>query len=136
LIKKYGYRCFIYLQQTDRHKLQIDHRVPFEVAGEAALNTENFMLLCPSANRAKPRECEQCENCNKLKDISICSSCYWAYPENYTHVAMQEVRRIDLIWEGDEIEIYEQLRKQASQADKSLTELIKEMIERQVNELL
>ena len=35
LIKKYGCRCFIYLEKMDAANLQIDHRVPYEVAGES-----------------------------------------------------------------------------------------------------
>jgi hypothetical protein len=98
LIKRYGCKCFIYLEEVDERELQIDHRVPFEVDGEAELEVENFILLCGSANRAKSWSCEHCENWKRIKDKSICLSCYWAYPENYTHVAMRPIRRIDLIW--------------------------------------
>lgn len=55
-----------------------------------------YMLLCASANRAKSWSCEHCENW-KLRDANICKSCYWAYPESYTHVAMQEIRRLDIM---------------------------------------
>lgn len=45
----------------DERDLQIDHRVPYEVAGESnELKTEDFMLLCGSANRAKSWSCEHC----------------------------------------------------------------------------
>ena len=110
LIRRYGCKCFIYLEEINERELQIDHRVPFEVDGEPELEPESFMLLCGSANRAKSWSCEHCENWNSFKDKSICLSCYWAYPENYTHIAMCQVRRIDLLWEGDDIEIYERLR--------------------------
>ncbi|HWP91357.1 MAG TPA: HNH endonuclease [Thermodesulfobacteriota bacterium] len=53
LIEKYGRRCFIYLEEVDVRELQIDHRVPYEVAGDiSGLNPDDFMLLCGSANRA------------------------------------------------------------------------------------
>jgi hypothetical protein len=107
LINQYGCRCFIYLENIDESKLQIDHRIPFEVDGEPTLEAEHFMLLCSSANRVKSWSCEHCENWQKLKNRSICLSCYWAYPENYEHIAMQQVRRIDLLWEGDDVEKYE-----------------------------
>src|ERR1043165_3859637 len=35
LIAKYGCKCFIYLEKMDERDLQIDHRVPYEVAGES-----------------------------------------------------------------------------------------------------
>jgi hypothetical protein len=132
LIERYGCKCFIYLEEVDKRELQIDHRVPFEVDGEPELLPENFMLLCASANRAKSRSCEHCENKNSIKDKSICLSCYWAYPENYTHIAMRQVRRIDMLWQGDEVEIYERLKQQATRLGKEITDLVKEIIEREI----
>jgi hypothetical protein len=90
------------------------------------------MLLCGSANRAKSWSCEHCENWNSLKDKSICLSCYWAYPESYTHIAMEQVRRIDLLWQGEDVEIYEQLKKSAVSLNKALPELVKEIISREI----
>ncbi|MDF2387053.1 HNH endonuclease [Nostoc ellipsosporum NOK] len=134
LINRYGCKCFIYLEEVDKRELQIDHRIPFEVDGEPELEPENFMLLCGSANRAKSWSCEHCENWKTIKNKSICLSCYWAYPENYNHIAMGQVRRIDLLWQGDEIEIYERLKQQANRLDKEIPELIKEIIEREIRQ--
>ncbi len=133
LIGKYGCKCFIYLEAVDKRELQIDHRVPFEVDGEPDLEPETFMLLCGSANRAKSWSCEHCENWNDIKDKSICLSCYWAYPENYEHIAMRQVRRIDLLWEGDDIEIYERLKRRAIGREKEIPEFIKDIIEREIS---
>jgi hypothetical protein len=113
--------------------LQIDHRIPFEVDGEPVLEAENLMLLCGSANRAKSWSCENCENWNSLKDKSICLSCYWAYPENYEHIAMRQIRRVDLVWEGDDIVRYEQLKQQAIDLGKPIPELIRELIDRELD---
>ena len=132
LINRYGCKCFIYLEEVDKRELQIDHRVPFEVDGEPDLEPENFMLLCGSANRAKSWSCEHCENWKSIKDKSICLSCYWAYPENYTHIAMRQVRRIDLIWQGDDIENYERLKQQAASLNKEIPEFIKEIISQEI----
>ncbi|MBD2431086.1 HNH endonuclease [Fischerella sp. FACHB-380] len=132
LIRRYGCKCFIYLEEVDKRELQIDHPIPFEVDGEPDLEPDNFMLLCGSANRAKSWSCEHCENWNSIKDKSICLSCYWAYPENYTHIAMQQIRRIDLLWEGDDVEIYERLKQQAVNLEKEIPEFVKEIIEREV----
>lgn len=132
LIRRYGCKCFIYLEEVDERELQIDHRVPFEVDGEPELEPEHFMLLCGSANRAKSWSCENCENWNSLKDKSICLSCYWAYPENYTHIAMRQIRRIDIIWQGEDVEIYERLKQQAARLDKEIPEFIKGIIEQAI----
>jgi hypothetical protein len=99
LIEKHGCKCFIYLETLGEQDLQIDHRVPFEVDGDGdggEWNIDDFMLLSASANRAKSWSCEHCENWRITKDKSICISCYWAYPENYSHIAMKPMRRVDL----------------------------------------
>jgi hypothetical protein len=131
LIEKYGCQCFIYLEEMKRAELQIDHRIPYEVAGETVeLNPDHFMLLCGSANRAKSWSCEHCENWKSLRQREICLSCYWAFPENYTHVAMNQVRRIDLIWQGEETSQYERLKEEASVRGQKIPDFIKAIIER------
>ncbi len=63
LVEQYGCRCFIYCEEAEYRDLQIDHRVPYEIAGESgSLTPDDFMLLCGSANRAKSWSCEHCEN--------------------------------------------------------------------------
>lgn len=133
LIQQYGCKCFIYLEKLNARELQIDHRIPFEIDGEAELFSENFMLLCGSANRVKSWSCEHCNNWNNIKDRSICQACYWAYPENYSHIAMQQVRRIDLMWQGDDVELYERLKQQAIELHKDIPTFIKEIIEREID---
>jgi hypothetical protein len=129
LIAKYGCRCFIYLEEMNAAALQIDHRIPYEVAGEASqLRPDDFMLLCGSANRAKSWSCEHCSNWISRKDKKICLSCYWAFPENYNHVAMRQVRRLDLMWEGAEIEKYERLKANARQSGVPLPEFVKKLL--------
>jgi hypothetical protein len=68
----------------------------------------------------------------RIKDKSICLSCYWAYPESYEHIAMRQIRRIDLLWESEGIEIYERLKQKAVSLEKELPELVKEIIEHEV----
>lgn len=132
LIKKYGCRCFIYLEEMSERDLQIDHRVPYEVAGDGDgddLKPEDFMLLCGSANRAKSWSCEHCRNWTELKKREICLSCYWANPENYQHIAMRQIRRLDLLWQGEEIAIYEKLKSEARDLSKEIPAFVKEIIE-------
>lgn len=127
LVEKYGSKCFIYLQTIDSNLLQIDHRIPYEIGGETDTNSpENFMLLCPSANRAKSWTCEHCSNWAN-KDASYCMSCFWAYPENYSHVADKEERRIIITFTGDEIEDYNKLIALVGQdkAEQTIKEVIK-----------
>jgi hypothetical protein len=129
LIQKYGCRCFIYLETVDEKDLQIDHRVPYEVAGDSDdLKADEFMLLCGSANRAKSWSCEHCENWTTKKDKTICLSCYWAYPEKYTHVAMRQIRRVDLLWQGAEISQHDKLKADAKEAGLEVPEFVKQIL--------
>jgi hypothetical protein len=134
LIQKYGCQCFIYLEEMPEAELQIDHRIPYEVAGDigAKPSSDDFMLLCGSANRAKSWSCEHCENWRSLKKREICLSCYWAYPEEYTHIAMRPVRRVDLLWQGREVAQYDRLKKDANNAGKPVPQFVKEIIERAI----
>jgi len=129
LIERYGCRCFIYLEEVENRDLQIDHRIPYEVTGDkAVLNPDDFMLLCGSANRAKSWSCENCENWQQDKKHEVCLSCYWAYPENYSHVAMRQIRRLDLIWQGSDVAQYEELKDDAAQSGVNIPDFIKAII--------
>jgi len=133
LVDKYSCQCFIYLEDMDESELQIDHRVPYEVGGDGesiALNPDDFMLLSGSANRAKSWSCEHCENWQTIKKKEICLSCYWAYPEDYAHVAMRQVRRVDLIWQNKEVEQYERVKSDAKVSGQAIPEFIKKIIEK------
>ena len=133
LIDKCGSRCAIYLEPFDERDLQIDHRIPFEVVGDRAdrdQEREDFMLLCRSANRAKSWSCEHCANWIEQKDAGICRSCYWAYPEDYTHIAMRPVRRLDIIWTSAEVEVYDRLKKKTEELQQEMPSYVKRIIER------
>lgn len=108
LIEKFGSKCFIYQEEIDQALLQIDHRVPYEIGGEQGSDISHYMLLCPSANRAKSWSCEHCRNWD-LKDTTFCIGCFWAHPENYSHIAGIPEKRIILSFTGNEIEDYNAL---------------------------
>ncbi len=89
--------------------MQVDHRIPYEIGGEHdEKDIEYFMLLSPSANRAKSWTCEHCENWEK-KEESFCLKCFWAYPEDYEHVAGRIEKVISIVFTGDEIEDFNKL---------------------------
>ncbi len=129
LIEKFGMRCNLYMDTFPENELQVDHRVPFEVAGEGELSddTDAYMLLCASANRAKSWTCERCENW-RLRDADVCRSCYWAFPERYSHVAMSDIRRLDIAWRGDETSDYESLREDAERSGEDLPIFVKNVL--------
>jgi len=86
------------------------------------------MLLCGSANRAKSWSSEHCENWKRHKQRETCLSCYWAYPENHTHIAMKQLRRVDLLWQGKETEKYDKLKSDAAEARLSIPDFVKEVL--------
>ena len=109
LIEKYGSKCFIYLEEMSDACLQVDHRIPYEIGGEHDENDiDFFMLLSPSANRAKSWTCEHCVNWEK-KNPTFCLRCFLAYPEDYDHVAGRVEKIISILFTGDEIEDYNKL---------------------------
>ena len=109
LIEKYGSKCFIYLETMDESVLQVDHRVPYEIGGEHdEKDVDHYMLLSPSANRAKSWTCEHCKNWER-KNSKFCLRCFWAHPENYDHIAGKYERIVSLVFTGDEIKDYDKL---------------------------
>ena len=136
LYKKQNGRCAICAGKFESRYLQVDHRVPYEVAGDTQeeLNPEHFMLVCGSCNRAKSWSCEHCENGLKEKSPAVCLKCYWANPENYVHIALREIRRADIVWEENEVQVYEKLKQQAEQNSSPLPEFVKRIVKKSVAE--
>lgn len=130
LVDKYGSVCFIYLQPMEERLLQVDHRIPYEIGGEQDENNiDCYMLLSPSANRAKSWTCEHCSNW-VIKDPAMCKNCFWAHPEEYTHIAGKEERQIIITFTDNEIEDYNRLISLVGvdEAEKTIKELISNYI--------
>lgn len=137
LMKLHGSRCSIHNDQLEERYLQVDHRVPYLVAGEGETGDRkvtDYMLLCSSANRAKSWSCEHCVNGVELKDEKICAGCYWASPEQYAHVAMQEIRRLDIVWKGNETIDYDRLKQRTDELQKDVPSYVKEIIKEYISE--
>lgn len=129
LIAHYGARSMMTNEPLEARYLQIDHRIPYQIAGnDIGEGIEHYMLLDASAQRAKSWSCENCENFRTIKDFSICGGCFWAFPENYSHVAMRQERRLDVVWSGAEVASFDALTAQAGKRRLSLQELVKQAI--------
>ena len=124
-------KCAICNGQFSTREFQIDHRIPYEIAGDgnyAEDDTSAYILLCGSCNRAKSWSCEHCPNWQG-RDLTVCEECYWAQPTSCTHVATKEVRRLELIWEGDdEVEVHSQIAAYSSRSRRSIQEYIKNIL--------
>lgn len=128
-------RCYICLEEYEDRYLQIDHRVPYEVAGDAIPSKRDpneYMLLCGSCNRAKSWSCEHCLNWTRIRSQQNCKFCYWATPESYKHIAMEQIRRLDVVWKGEEVEVYEKFKLQARNAKTEIPVYVKSLIRKAI----
>jgi hypothetical protein len=129
IIERLGGRCRICSSTLN---LQVDHRIPYQVAGESKGKDEDiFQVLCGSCNRKKSWACEHCANALGSKAVAVCQSCYWSGSDSYTHVATIEERRTDLIWVGKpETDVADKLSREAKKIGKRPTEYIKDILKR------
>jgi hypothetical protein len=126
IIAAAGSRCQICGANTN---LQVDHRIPYEVAGESQAKQANpYLVLCGSCNRKKSWSCEHCPNWLQDKNLGVCGTCYWAEPGEYDHVGAERERRADLVWMGDEVQDYERLRCESKKKLRTVPEQIKEIL--------
>src|SRR5262249_16942261 len=115
LVNLYGSHCGICLAELEPRYLQIDHRVPYQVGGDVEeKQPEDYMLICGSDNRSKSWSCENCDNFIHIKDPEICKTCYWASPNSYAHIALVNIRRMEITWMDNEVESYDQIKKVAA----------------------
>jgi hypothetical protein len=123
-------KCAICNGTFEGRELQVDHRVPYEIAGDVDFSEEStdpYMLLCGSCNRAKSWSCEHCPNW-QIRVETICLNCYWAFPLAYRHVATREVRRTDILWEPDELETYQAAESAAQASHTTVAQTIKRVL--------
>lgn len=131
LIKRYGSCDTITGEKLEERYLQIDHRIPYAVAGDSSHDEDNleaYMLLDASSQRAKSWSCEQCRNWQNDKDEATCRSCFWAFPEDYTHIAGEQVRRVDIEWRGSQVEAFERIRDHAEKENTTVAAFIKKLL--------
>lgn len=135
LVETYGSRCGLCNAPFEPRYLQIDHRIPYLVAGDGAAasrDVKDFMLVCGSCNRAKSWSCEHCPNGLVTKDPNICAVCYWASPLKYSHVATLDIRRLDLTWTGAEVPDYDAATAKAGMGADAMPMFVKEAVRRAV----
>lgn len=132
LVSENGERCAICFTSYEKRYLQIDHCVPYEVGDdpESKLDVADYILLCGSCNRAKSWSCEHCRNWKTDHSVYVCKTCYWAKPEDYKHIALRLIRRLDVTWTEDEVPEYDRLVKLSKYAEQDLPDFVKECLRR------
>lgn len=130
LIDRDGLICQVSKQELPESELQIDHRIPYYLSGDikGERDPADFMLLSRSMQRAKSWDCEHCPNLFHHFQIDNCRSCYWAYPDAYTHAAMKEVRRLSITWQGDEVASFDTMKEVCQQQMVTPQSFVKGMI--------
>ena len=126
LVELHASRCAICSTKYETRYLQLDHCIPFEIGGE----TNDFMLLCGSCNRAKSWSCEHCANLLQEKDVDMCRQCYWAHPVDYSHIATHEFRQLQLTWKDAEVDSFEKIKRLAEKTQIQLPDYVKCILEK------
>lgn len=136
LLKRYGHVDCITGAQLDSRVLQIDHRIPYRIDADAGLSNhdvESYMLLDGSSQRAKSWSCEQCPNM-AIRNPATCRTCFWAFPESYQHIATQQIRRTDVIWQDGDVRVHDRLKAEAESKDITLAELLRRLARQRASE--
>ncbi|MGH7812617.1 MAG: hypothetical protein ACREQI_01255 [Candidatus Binataceae bacterium] len=123
-------RCNICNVEYASTSLQLDHRVPYLIAGESdELRSEDFQPLCGSHQRSKSWSCEHCSN-RELRDVKVCQKCYWAIPDgDYEHIATRQERRVDITWAGEmDVMQYQKIKRRASEFGQDVPTFLKTLI--------
>ncbi len=131
LLDRQGSKCAICSKEFASRYLQIDHRVPYEVGGdpvEERRDPDAHMLLCRSCNRAKSWSCEHCKNWLEDHAPETYRSCYWGSSASYTHIALSPLRRLDVTWSGENVSVYDELRKKAEAEGLALPDYVKRVL--------
>lgn len=109
-----------------RTALTVDHRVPFRVLGDPKKpdwRIEELMPLDKSSQRSKSWACEACEN-YRIRDPDICRECFWAFPETYEHIAMEPLRRTDMVWRNSDVELHDRMKARAEAEGITMPEML------------
>jgi hypothetical protein len=133
LVERQGERCALCGWRFPARALQVDHRVPYEVAGEVAgLDLDAYMLVCGSCNRAKSWTCEACENWRTIKDPDSCRTCMWGSPNRYSHIALEQRRTLTIAWQERDVELYDALADAAAETGRLPADYAREILKRAV----
>jgi|HubBroStandDraft_6_1064221.scaffolds.fasta_scaffold337815_2 hypothetical protein len=132
LLQTQGNRCALCNAQLPPGDLQVDHRIPYEVAGESADDDdEPYQLVCASCNRKKSWACEHCPNWI-VKDVEVCRTCMWASPRAYDHIATEKRRSVTLTW-GEDSAAFDALEELAKAAGQPLDDFVKGFLEKNLD---
>jgi hypothetical protein len=127
IIAKAGNKCELC---GAAHDLQVDHRVPYQVAGESLKDDASpYMALDGSCNRRKSWACEHCKNFTRIRKVRVCRQCYWANPQEHKHVAMLPIHRAEIVWEGEDCAAFDKFEAKCKRENITLADGLKKLIQ-------
>ncbi len=135
LLDKQGQRCAITGEAYDPIYLSIDHRIPYEIAGDDVSGEDDpdaFMLISAAAQRQKSWSCEHCPNLLGGREKEICQNCFWASPEQYEHIAGEQRRRVDVSWVGEDVKKYVQLTIKAKRLGMNVAGYLRSLADKEL----
>jgi hypothetical protein len=97
LIEASGFVCNLCGATFEKKRLAVDHRIPHQIVGDRIVVEHGdaaFQVACYYCNNRKQQACRACPA--QESDGQECPTCYWASPEDYTHVARVPERRLVL----------------------------------------
>lgn len=53
-------------------------------------------------------------------------------PEDYRHIALCEIRRLDLVWQKEEVNEYDLMKQMADSAKEELPDFVKELLRKTI----
>lgn len=67
----------------------------------------------------------------------MCKTCYYAYPEEYQHIAGENEKKLNIVFSNEDIDLYNQIVEQAELRNISYQSVVKRMIEyyQRINEI-
>ena len=130
LLDYYGSTDCITGAKLDPRVLTVDHRVPYQVGGDKGLaerDASAFMLLDRQSQRLKSWSCEHCPNFLIKRSPEVCLTCFWASPEDYSHIATEDIRRTEVVWQGADVSVHDRLQERAKSEGVTVVELLKRL---------
>jgi hypothetical protein len=124
LYESQGESCALCHIKADANFLQADHRIPYEVLSELENEEDKYMLLCGSCQCRKGQACKTCPNALK-KSASVCASCFWVTPANYTHVQTKTLRTVIVNWKNSEMTEFQMLSDAAKEHNMTVGDYLK-----------
>jgi hypothetical protein len=132
LLRRAAGRCAMCGSVFADRALQVDHKIPYEIAGERDTpDINDFQMLCGSCNRSKSWTCEtECPNWLE-RDPSTCATCMWGSPDDYEHIATRQRRQVTLTWDDDEAASFDRLHEAAANKGLRMPEFLRRLIDRE-----